>query len=356
MEILRGKSYIRKNAQNSDIFIIKNISHDFITFENSAQIKIATLQSDFEEYNPMNENRFITSVSENLMENSNELNPDTFFTTPTNGEYVKTEESKVNQSVNLDLNPVDFIKQKQRENAITNKNVDVTQIPTPVQPIIQQQNNNNNVSTQHNNEIINQPIIENNHRPQEIRLPEWDMFDRMKKSIDVELLIPVKIKLPKAATIESMNDTFETSLTAYLAKEFIKNNIINGKSFQIQMQAAIEKWVETELDKTPVSKKKNKKEKITDKEIIEIPKKTEETIMSIDAVGDLLRGKKNTSKSNWDGNVTKLYIISSQEQLDAVNDMILKLKNSNTNTNDNLVLLDRLEDMFLNYKSLNNIK
>lgn len=345
MNDIINKSYKRKNSENSDTFIVESIENDFIIFSNGARCKINTLVTDFEE---INYNDFQT-------EPELSLNPDTFF------------DSKITEN-----NPL----LEQLDNVIINKTEissnrlqDSIDLDTKFNSAPPSQANSladrmsNSVQTPETKLHINDSPESPQIAPKsENRLPEWDVFDRVKRSTEIEVLIPIKIKLPHAQKIDALDDMFDSSFIMYLAKQYINDNIKNNTlPIQKLIQETIENWVEEEVygkTKSVTTTKpkpkttrttKTKSTRTTKPKTTRTPAKKKvvkekvEAETSVVPAGDInLFGTQPT----WDGNINKLMLINTNEQYLAVQKRYDVLIDENETSSERY----RLEDMLDIYK------
>lgn len=356
--VKEGQSYKRKNAINSDAFIVSVVDGSYVSFTNGARCKLETLESDFElfdgsinESNNVNEENYQISVddafikgtggvSDELLNKLESVIKNPHSSTGTRRESIEAGKGNFGKVINDEANP---------NNNNTDKSGTLsTHIANP-----------NDIANRLSDEpVINNtqrlPVNENvvQHKPSN-RLPEWDVFDRVKKSEEITINLPIKIKLPYARKIDALNDMFESSFVAYLAKQYIDDNLVKqSKGIQVQLQKEIEAWMDSELRDT----KKQKKQKKEDKVVKASPKNGDNkdagsnAAAVSDPVGDALRGKQNQPK--WDGNLGTLSIISSQEQLDAVKKRCEYLKDVERSS-DLDKELDRLEDMLITHNANN---
>ena len=186
MDII-NKTYKRKNAIESDLFTVSSIDNDFVIFDNNAKCKLSTFLIEFEE-----------TLSNNKLIDDSVIDPDTFFSSPLVDDVLLEQLETVHKNPNTHIPPSKIVEESK--------------------PI-------------HNEERpIYNKLSEIQEKKQEVRLPEWDVFDNVKIAEEIEILIPVKIKLPKAEKIDILNDMFKTSFTSYIAKKYINTNIINNSS------------------------------------------------------------------------------------------------------------------------------
>jgi len=318
MDIL-NKSYKRKNATDSDVFIIDKIDGDFVVFTNGARCKQDTLLNDFVDVT-LNEN-----ISTDITPNA-----ETFFNTPAVDDTLLQQLEKIHTNPNATITPSNRLQEsvslddnKQYEKVSPNGFV-------------------NGLTDEQSNETI--PQVKSN------RLPEWDVFDNVKLSEEIEITVPFKIKLPRPEKIDILNDMFKTSFTAYLSKKYINENIINNSAkLQMMIQKSIEDWMNTELSNIP-KKKQPKRSKHTKVEpVIDIKptvniNNTSRQVDTNDNASTFFGI--NNQGPKWDGNIKKLFVISSDEQYNAVKNEYIKLKDNNSNNPD----IDRYEDMLQTYE------
>lgn len=331
MDII-NKSYKRINAVNSDIFVVDFMDGDFVVFKNGGRCKLSTLLSEFEE---------ITGVNENYINNDAPIDPDAFL----NG-TINENDPLLQQMELMANNPNAQLPEstKLRESvSLDDKYVKVAP-GTSQSPAGGLADRLVQTDTQ---QFVNEGVQEANPTP---RLPEWDVFDRVKKSDEIEILIPFKIKLPKAQKIDALNDMFETSFTMYLAKQYIKNNVINNSiSLQKTIQDAIEDWMDEELYGNGTKRKKNKPvrtkktKEIVKEEILEQPEEIVQEVKEGASAMDMF----NQNVPQWDGDIKKLFIINTEEQYNAVKLRYTHLLENNPNHDDRY----RFEDMIELYEA-----
>jgi len=313
MEQILNKKYIRKNSINSDIFIPININDQDIHFSNGAIGNINSFMNDFEEYKEQ--------ITESL-----ELDPNSFFNTPTNDQKLLNDVESIakNPSAKIGMSQK-YQEELQNQPSFLNYN----------------NTNNNTEDTEINYTVQENTSILNKVKPSN-RLPEYDVFDRIKKSEEIEILIPFTIKLPRAEKIDAINDMFETSLTDYLSKMYIEDNISkNSKKLQKLIKDSIEEWVEKELysNKKPRKVRKNKVQEV---EKVQVEKVQEENIPIIDDISVF-----TTPIKKWDKDLKKLFVITTEEQFIEVEKEYNRLKDNNIINVD----FDKYEDMIFQYKN-----
>lgn len=320
MENIINVPFKRKNTVDSDIFVPDRIEGDFIIFKNNARCSLEKFQNEFE---PADDNNI------NLSTNDLNINPDTFF------EQTVSNDALIEQIVkNPNLLPSES--KNLKESKSIDENIPNSQLIDRI---------NEDESYDKNIKPANQEYVDHEVVKKENRLPEWDTFDRVKKTEEIEILVPFTIKLPKANQLSMLNDMFETSFTGYLAKQYIKDNIVNNSiALQKLLQSSIEEWIENELDGVSSKKRKTRKpvkqEKV--KQIIEEPKQEEKISETQEESAMSFFG---ISQPAWDGDIKKLFAIQSQEQYVAVKKTLDRLKENNPESMD----IDKYEDMISIY-------
>lgn len=327
-----NKTFKRINSTGDDTFFTSNIDGEFVVFSNGARCKISTLLSEFEEITTM-------SINEEL-----EANPDTFFEPKTT-----LDPSLANQLQSLEQNP-GAVQNSGRMNQSTSLDDDDNNRYEKISPGGNKQPQSNGLAsrldsneTNSNSDSIKPNI--NANRP-----AEFDVYDNVKLSDEIEISVPFKIKLPRADKIDVLNDMFKTSFTGYLAKKYIQDNVINN-SIKLQglIQKGIEDWMEEELSNYKPKRKKLSKAEIKKQEKIKDNTPTEIVTASAvvtDKDANINNFFNKNVVSNWDGNLKKLFLISNEEQYNAVKKTFVSLKDSNINLSE----ADRLEDMLLIYE------
>ena len=325
MDSILNKSYIRKNAPESDIFTVDKIDGDFVVFSNGARCKKDTLQNDFQE----------TSTQSRVINEEATPNAETFFNTPGTDEQLLQQLETVVKNPNASINSTRLHESVSLDEPEDNKRYEKVGPGNNAQP--------NGFA----NRLNDEPVQSNtqstqNAVPKTARLPEWDVFDNVKLTDEIEIVIPFKIKLPRAEKIDVLNDMFKTSFTAYLAKKYIADNIVNNSvKLQLTLQKSIEDWMESEIGggkkRKPV--KKGKAVKVEEPEI-------KETVMAVDKPIDTAASFFGNAGPAWDGDVKKLFIINTEEQYNAVKKRFIELKDNNIKGPD----LDRFEDMLQTYE------
>lgn len=267
MELNVGQSYIRKNSPGSDIFKISGFDGDAVLFENGARIFKNTLINEFYEYQNGMEQAFTTEPI---------VNPDTFFNDAGNTAIMQgiqelAENPNKHASSNFyESKPVGSTLGGGNYEKITpGQNIKST---NPYEEAELKENINNNVQTTETIKLLPS-------RPK-----EYEVFDNVKLSEEIEINIPFKIKVPKASKIDVLNDMFNTSFTSYLSQKYIEDNLVkNPKNIQKLIQDSIEEWMNTELG-LGIKKKKtvNKKKTVKHNNISNTNNKKEEVKNNVD--------------------------------------------------------------------------
>jgi len=223
-----NKTYQRIGSTSGDTFHTEQLDGEFVICSNGARIKLSTLLSEFHVAgSPINENT-ISQIS------ATDINPDTFFSTPSivppiaETKTVRDTASIMNGQVISNNN-----------NAANNQQQPPPSfLNLPAAESEMQFSTGNVVNPNPNQEIVAPTINVSN------RLPEWDMFDRIKKTEEVQLNVSINITLPKARHIDAINDMYQTKFSAYLAKQYLTN----VTTIQNQIREAIEEWMNIELN------------------------------------------------------------------------------------------------------------
>ncbi len=322
MDSILNKSYKRKNAPLSDTFTVDKLDGEFVVFSNGARCKLDTLQNDFAEVG-----------TEQFINEEATPNVDTFFNTPS------VDESLLNQLETVVKNPNASINSSRLHESVSLDEPEDNKQYEKVGPGKSAQ------ASAFANRMSDEPVQNNTqtNAPKSARLPEWDVFDNVKLTDEIEIVIPFKIKLPRAEKIDVLNDMFKTSFTAYLAKKYIADNIVNNSvKLQLTLQKSIEDWMESEIGGGK-KRKPVKKGKVVKAEEPEV----KETVMAVDKPTDNASSFfGNASGPAWDGDIKKLFIINSEEQYNAVKKHFIMLKDNNVKGPD----LDRFEDMLQTYE------
>lgn len=335
MDNILNKSYKRIGATDSDVFVPKSIDNEFVIFSNGARCKIMTLLSDFEEI-----------PTESLIEGVELIpNADTFFNSK-----VSENDILLQQVEQLATKPHTIIEPSEKLQESSSLDDDRFEKITPGSSKQEQNINRLNLG---NDDDLDAPIPKDKPTAQVInnRVPEYDVFDKVKLSEEIEITVPFKIKLPRADKLDLLNDMFNISFTAYLAKKYINDNIVNNSvKLQTLIKDAIENWMDDELSSSPKKSKpkksKKNKEDIIEPEIVK-PEivKSEPIIEKPEDTATSFFGKAQTGPA-WDGDIKKLFLITSDEQYNAVKKRFISLKDNNINNGE----VDRLEDMLQIYE------
>lgn len=338
MDILK-KTYKRRNATDSDVFFATEMQGEFVIFSNGAKCKLSTLLTDFEQTASVNE-------SSNSNTDNSVIDAEKFFNTPI------ANDGLLNQMEQLTKNPQTKIagSNKLHESSSLDDDDRYEKVGPGGKTV---QNNPNSIENRlaNNDTVANPTNTQQTVNKKTNRLPEYDVFDNVKLSEEIEISVPFKIKLPKADRLDILNDMFKTSFTDYISKKYINDNIINNSvKLQGMIKKSIEDWIDSEL-----SGKKTKKPKrnVKTTDALELIKTTDafntETIVAVDkpdesAMSFFAKGQQPVKA--WDGDIKKLFAINTEEQYDAVKQKFVTLKENNPNSPD----VDRFEGMLELYE------
>jgi len=334
MEI-NGK-YKRKGTVGTNIFIPINTEtlneEEYVLFENGAKCKLSTFKQDFELVNNIENNKMNENI--NIDIDDSPIDPDKFFSGGVDDSILDQVEQAVKNPAGLNNTP-----SRQDSRDLSN--------PQPPEHMTRQNNQAINYdlnSRLGNNQEQNQSI--NQEREVKTnRLPEHDIFDRVKSNSDLEIIIPFKITIPKSQKIDTMDDMFESSFIEYLAQKYVDENIVsNLDNLKQLIQSGIEEWVEKDLNSNRKKKASVKTDSFEIKK--EEPKKEEPTeekeekVIKTDDMDDLTSKLRNQPQEQ-DVNISKIYIINTEAQYNAVKNRYNQYKENNPKHPD----IDRLEDM-----------
>ena len=152
----------------------------------------------------------------------------------------------------------------QKQANLLSKIIDPEEIPV-IRPFVPQAINEGETPSNMVNEAvqIQQPI-----QQQRVQDPIIQMFRNVKRTVDLNLTIEIKNKIPRADFIEMMEDSYETSIINFLAEEFtrqilddpqsIKDNVISEIK-KIVYKGKIKEEAETPTEKPVVKKRAPKK-------------------------------------------------------------------------------------------------
>jgi len=333
MEIL-DKSYKRKNSSDSDVFTVDKLDGEYVIFSNGARCKIATLITDFDQ---------VQDFTNEPTDSEVVVNPDTFFDTPIVDESLIQQMESIVKNSNTNIQP----------SARLHESVSLDD-DSKYEKVAHGGNTGGLTDrlTDNGHTPNTETALNNPGHPRAIRMPEYDVFDNVKLSEEIEILIPFKIRLPKAEKIDLLNDMFKTSFTAYLSKKFINDDIVkNSAKLQITFQKSIEDWMEGELNsggnkrRKTVKKGKTLVQVVDAGDAVEMPAVSTETFPVSDQNASSFFGRGNSGPA-WDGDVKKLFTISSEEQYVAVKKKFIQMKDNKVNSPD----VDRFEDMLQMYE------
>ncbi len=343
MEITVNKTYKRRGT--NDLLKLVNVENGFAVFENNARCKIETLMSDFEEGNasPIYENINVPVF------NTGPIDPEQFFAEPTAIDpklFASLETAIKNPNAAKRTIP-DQPSRDLTDNKIIGKPVTQQQIADPefkIPPSMMPKKpiGVNDIANRLSEGPQNETIPPNDDYPEPQASPEEIMFNKVKKTELVEFTLPLKIKLPKARHIETLNDMFETSFVSHLAKQAIQDLINNPSKLKIELVAQMEKWLEDQYEEKPKDKKKGKKKDSKE----ETPLKTTaiENVTSIDTSKLILGDGQNKFGLPPD----LPFDITNDEDLAKIQEHIKKLYDSKPK---NFEKIDHYENLVVIYKN-----
>lgn len=298
MDIL-NKTYKRRGNTTGETYTAQQLDGDIVIFTNGARIKLTTLLADFEiegSSSQVNESQtFVTT---------DEVNPDTFFDTKI------TDPNILNAVDQVAKNPHAHIPKQLNHESVEAGSTFANRL----------NDNTAGPGLNLNNNPNDNGYVDHTQQPIANRPPEWDIYDRVKKTETIEISIPFTLTLPKARHIESINDMYETSFTTYLAKEIIKNS----NKLQIDIKNAIESWVEDEMNGSSKKKIKGKKQPVKKTKVINVtvkPKTGVQTIqnkVTVVPTGSLESTNFFKHAATTDVDVDKLFAIADENQYQAV--------------------------------------
>lgn len=247
MEIV-GKQWQKDTL--SEVFTAIDIEGGFVKFSNGAQCKLETFINDFKEVKSSNINESIINTQKINTNKTNDIDPDAFFNfAGDDNDPLMKQLEQIKQNPNIVLKPtVDIVPSIDRtDNKILSAPVQQLNVLESRMQLL----NNSLTDTQH---TTSQNIMVAQKNVGLGRLPEWDMFDRSKKTINAKFQIPIDIMLPKASILETLNEMFETTCTSYLAKQYVDKILQNPKELVDKLTDDIEDWLSIQL----TGKKKKK--------------------------------------------------------------------------------------------------
>ncbi len=329
-----NKSYQRIGSTNGDTFYTQQLDGEFVICSNGARIKLTTLLSEFQIAGSVNEN--IQSQPFFMNEPETRIDPNKFFDTPAPIETI-VESTKVREAPSV-------INGQVLSSGPGNTTQNQFQQPPPsflktsndAEQLLAHSGGN---VIENNEQVQQQSQSQQPQQQQSIRLPEWDMFDRIKKTEEVELNVTIKITLPKARHIDAINDMYQTKFSAFLAKQYLTD----GSSIQTQIREAIEEWMDIELNggkpKKKVTSKTIKPKKKKDKIEVELPSGTKATVVSTEmGSAAAIFGQPVINKD-----VTKLVAIFDDEQYIAAKQYFNTLDNKHGDYHRFLSMLETWE-------------
>lgn len=267
---------------------ITNVDGGFAIFENGARCKLDTLLSEFEQVQ-------ITQIQEQKIVNNNnvEIDPEAFFNTPL------TDPSILNQLEELVKNP---------DMKIERTTQDMPSVDLTTNKVIGQSNNNGEpqppasmmkngqgpkdmfaarLNGEENPMGDQQPG--NQYIPPVVRTEpaEYEVFNNVKLTDELELTIPLTIRVPKAHKVDVLNDMFKTPFVEFLADREVSAILKNKKAFMDLIVEQLEGWLDDELDiKSKKGSKKKTGKKLVSRSIVEkkVTKKTVDKITEVKLV------------------------------------------------------------------------
>ena len=347
-----NKEYRRTGSVSNNVFIPTRIEvindEEYVIFTNGGRCKVSTFNQDFVLNTSTNESMNI-NVGEDTAITA--IDPDDFFKPKVDENLISSVEQHVTNPGTISNGP------RPESRDLTNPH---SQHNTPEPPAHMLNNHNrqpmnydlhdriNNTNTGQQN--IQQNIVNNNNR-----LPEHDIFDRVKSNSDLEIVIPFKLTIPKSQKIDTMDDMFESSFVDYLANKYINEVVTaNLEKLETLIRNGINEWVEISLNskkrKAVVKsepfdiKKPEAKEKPETKEKPEVSNSSQEETTNVD-ITDQLRNPNYNSNSNSNLNLNEMYMINNNAEYEFVKAKYEELK---TNTPDHPEI-ERLLDMLDSY-------
>lgn len=296
-----NKSYQRIGSTNGDTFFTQQLDGEFVICSNGARIKLTTLLSEFQ-IAGSGVNEKLESQPFFMNESQSTIDPNNFFNTPAPIEAI-VESNKVREAPSIINGQV---LSSSGPTATTNTNF---QQPPPSFLKTGASNDAEQLLAHSGGNVINNETQQQPQQIQSTRLPEWDMFDRVKKSEEVELNVTIKITLPKARHIDAINDMYQTKYSAYFAKQYLAE----GTSIQAQLREAIEEWMDNELNGTE-PKKKAASKTIKPKKQKETPKTNVVEPQPVKSIAEAVSAALMFGQPAIDKDVTKLLAIYDNEQ------------------------------------------
>lgn len=237
MEIV-GKQWKKDNTL--EVFTAIDLESGFVKFSNGSQCKLETFINDFKEVKSSIINESVINTNK-----TNDMDPDAFFSFAGNdNDPLMQQLEQIKHNPNIVLKPtVEIVPSIDRtDNKILTRTQDINILESrlPLNNSITDGPSQNYLITQQNVGLV--------------RLPEWDMFDRSKKTINAKFQLPIEIMLPKASILETLNEMFETTCTSYLAKQYVDKLLQNPKELIDKLTEDIEDWLSIQL----TGKKKKK--------------------------------------------------------------------------------------------------
>lgn len=336
-----NKEYRRIGSVANNVFIPTRIEvindEEYVIFTNGGRCKVSTFNQDFVLNTSTNESMNINDGDDTV------IDPDEFFKPKVDENLIDIVEQHVTNPGTISNGP------RPESRDLTNPH---SQYNTPEPPAHMLNNHNkqpmnydlhnriNNTNTGHQN-VQQNTMINNN------RLPEYDIFDRVKSNSELEIVIPFKLTIPKSQKIDTMDDMFESSFVDYLANKYINEVVTtNLEKLETLIRDGINEWVEISLNskkrKAVVKSEPFDIKKPETKEKTEVSDSTQEETVNVD-ITDQLRNPNYNSNSNL--NLNEMYMINNNTEYEFVKAKYEELK---ANTPDHPEV-ERLLDMLDSY-------
>ncbi len=256
MEIVN--KYFKRKLGNDIPTKVINVEGGFAIFENGARCKVDTLLSDFEQSTSV----IIQEQKINAPVNT-ELNPDTFFDAPLQdpGLLNQLEMLVKNPDLQLKRTIEDIPSVDLTENKIIGKVSMDGDVQPPASMMKNVQSNSAKdafASRLEGNEGVNMNSNQNYPQANPKNEPaEYEVFNNVKLTDELEITIPITIKVPKAHKVDVLNDMFKTSFVEFLADREVSSILSDKKAFMGLIMDQLDEWLDTELGNK--SRKKTKK-------------------------------------------------------------------------------------------------
>ena len=353
-----NKQYKRKGSVSNNVFIPQKLEiindENYVIFTNGAKCKLNTFQNEFEE---METNNIIN-------ENNDIIDADSFFNPKMSVNDPLLDDVELVLK-NPNAKTKNNLSDEYKNSRLVGNNYDTPQPPAHMM----QQNNapvnydlTNRLNNDNTQQSIQQPMQQVN------RLPEHDIFDRVKSKSELEIVVPFLVNIPTSQKIDTMDDMFESSFIEYLAEKYANDIFKNINLLKEHIKLSIEQWVIDDLNSTGRKKKKQsvtteqisliKKDETKKNETKKDIKKTKETVpkekeIKTENIDDLTNKLRSGSNVQENVDINKIFVINTENQYNKVKEAYLKLKEENSTHPD----VDRFEDMMTIYEEqINEIK